>query len=477
MSWRSSWLPRTAELEAANKQLRKEIYERKLAQQSLAASEERFRGIFETARDCVFIKNLALTYTFVNPYMTNLLDVSESEIVGKSDEELFGVAAGKHLREVDCRVLEGEVIEEEHTRPVKDTPMTFLDVRAPLTDSMGRVIGICGIARNVTERKGLESLDLAVDSEYVSPAMRAAIATARLAAASDSTVLITGESGSGKDHLARYIHEHSHRSCGPFYSINCAAIPPQLAESELFGHEAGAFTGAARRKRGLIELAEGGTLLLNEISELRAEIQSKLLTFFDTMSFTRVGGQTDLRVNVRLLAAANIDLYKEAVEGRFRKDLYYRLNVFTIRVPPLKERIEDLILIVNGLLSELAGRMGFATVPQYDSVIIEMLGCYDWPGNVRELRNVLERALILSQGKALRSEHIVLEPSRPLQDLPKPDWPRDKSFEDIVGSVQRELIENALKDCEGNKSQAANRLGISRFALARYIKKLNVDEL
>jgi DNA-binding NtrC family response regulator len=195
------------------------------------------------------------------------------------------------------------------------------------------------------------------------------------------------------------------------------------------------------------------------------------------MSFTRVGGQTNVRVNVRLLAAANIDLYKEAAEGRFRKDLYYRLNVFTIRVPPLKERIEDLPLIMNGLLSELAGRMGFPTVPQYDNAIIEMLGRYDWPGNVRELRNVLERALILSQGKTLRCEHIVLETSRPLEDLPKPYLLRDKPFEEILGSVQRGLIEDALEECRGNKSRAAHRLGISRFALARHIKKLRLNVL
>ncbi len=467
---------RTAELEAANKRLRHEILERMQTQQSLAASEERFRGIFETARDCVFIKDLSLTYTFVNPYMLNLLEVPESEVVGKTDEELFGAEAGRHLREVDYRVLQGEVIEQEHTRPVKGAPTTFLDVRAPLVDSKGQIVGICGITRNVTERKVLESFDLTADSEYRSPPMRAAMAAARLAAANDSTVLLTGDSGCGKDHLARYIHEHSSRSSGPFYSINCAAIPYQLAESELFGHEPGAFTGASRRKRGLIELAEGGTLLLNEISELSMELQSKLLTFFDTMSFTRVRGQNNIRANVRLLAAANVDLYKQAVLGRFRKDLYYRLNVFTIRIPPLRERVEDLPILIRGLLTEVGSRMGLATLPQYAPEVVDMLGRYNWPGNVRELRNVLERALILSQGGHLGAEHIVLETGRPPRELSEPDSSPNKPFDEIVGSVQRNLVEESLTECGGNKSQAAQRLGISRFALARFMRKFGLDE-
>jgi sigma-54 dependent transcriptional regulator, acetoin dehydrogenase operon transcriptional activator AcoR len=467
---------RTAELESANERLRHEVLDRMQAQQSLAASEERFRGIFETARDCVFIKDLFLTYTFANPYMLNFLEVSESEIVGKTDEELFGAEAGQHLHEVDLRVLHGEVIEQEHTRPVKGAPTTFLDVRAPLTDAKGQIVGICGIARNFTERKVLESFEPAADSEYRSPPMRAAIAAARLAAASDSTVLLTGDSGCGKDRLARFIHEHSSRSPGPFYSINCAAIPSQLAESELFGHEPGAFTGATRRKRGLIELAEGGTLLLNEISELSMALQSKLLTFFDTMSFTRVGGQNNIRVNVRLLAAANVDLYKQAVLDRFRKDLYYRLNVFTIRIPPLRERVGDLPILIKELLTELGGRMGLPTPPQYDSEVVEMLGRYNWPGNVRELRNVLERALILSQGGTLDSKHIVLETSRPSTELSKSNSPPKKPFDEIIGSMQRGLIEDALRESEGNKSQAAHCLGISRFALARFMRKLGIDE-
>ena len=174
---------------------------------------------------------------------------------------------------------------------MKGLPTTFLDVRSPIRNSKGQIIGICGISRNITDRSRIFSLNQSTAEEYLSPAIRASLARASVAANSDLIVLIEGESGSGKDYLARYIHNNSKRSGGPFYAINCAAITEDLAESELFGHEAGAFTGAIRRKRGLVELAEGGTLLLNEIGELSLPIQAKLLTFLDTFSFTRVGGE------------------------------------------------------------------------------------------------------------------------------------------------------------------------------------------
>ena len=305
------------------------------AQEALTLSEERMRAIFEAATECIFIKNRSLKYTLVNPYMANLLELPASDIAGRVDEELFGQEAGQHLRQVDQRVLAGETIEEEHTRPVKGLPTTFLDVRSPIRNSKGQIIGICGISRNITDRSRIFSLNQGTAEEYLSPAMRASLARASVAANSDLIVLIEGESGSGKDYLARYIHNNSKRSGGPFYAINCAAITEDLAESELFGHEAGAYTGAIRRKRGLVELAEGGTLLLNEIGELSLPIQAKLLTFLDTFSFTRVGGERSVTVNVRIMAATNRDLSQAVSRGEFRRDLFFRLNVYGIRVPAL----------------------------------------------------------------------------------------------------------------------------------------------
>ena len=184
-----------------------------------------------------------------------------------------------------------------------------------------------------------------------------------MAAKKNSTILLLGESGSGKDYIAKYIHEHSDRSGWPYFSINCAAIPSELAESELFGHEKGAFTGAVAQKRGLLELAEGGTLLLNEIGELSPLLQAKLLTFLDTRAFTRVGGVKEIIVNVRLLAATNRDLWKEVQEGRFRSDLFYRINVLTIKIPPLRERTEDIPVLVEEILSQLHLEYRIKTYP------------------------------------------------------------------------------------------------------------------
>ncbi len=183
--------------------------------------------------------------------------------------------------------------------------------------------------------------------------------------------MLLGESGSGKDYLARYIHNHSKRAGGPYFSVNCAAIAAQLAESELFGHEKGSFTGAQGRKRGLLELAEGGTLLLNEIGELSLPLQAKLLTFLDTKKFTRVGGEKEISVNARLIAATNRDLQKEVEAGRFRNDLFYRINVMTITVPPLRERREDLPILTREILSQLHAELRFAAPPSIDAAAIE----------------------------------------------------------------------------------------------------------
>ena len=302
--------------------------------------------------------------------------------------------------------------------------------------------------------------------------MRETLRAARMASRTDSTVLLTGESGSGKDHLAAYIHDHSSRSGGPFFSVNCAAVSPELAESELFGHEAGAFTGARARKRGLLELAEGGTLLLNEVGELSLGLQAKLLTFLDTRSMTRVGGEKEVTVNARIIAATNRHLEEEVAEGRFRADLFYRLNVFCIRVPPLRERLPDLARLVEEIVSQLAADQQLPTSPRIDTHTVEKLRQYHWPGNVRELRNVLERALIISGGGTL-----VLPPLRPeempVRESPEAFFiPQDRTFNEIVNELKVRLVRDALQQCEGNRSQAAKMLGVSRGSIVNYIKEL-----
>jgi transcriptional regulator with PAS, ATPase and Fis domain len=304
--------------------------------------------------------------------------------------------------------------------------------------------------------------------------MQRTLEYAELAAQQDGIVLLLGESGTGKDWFSRYIHARSRRSSGPFFDINCAALPRELAESELFGHEPGAFTGTRGRKRGLLELAENGTLLLNEVGELDLQLQSKLLTFLDTRTFLRVGGEKPTTVNARIFAATNRDLLVEVDKGRFRSDLYYRLNVFPIQVPALRERLDDLPALVEELLVKLQGEMGLPEAPRLGVGVLEALRSYGWPGNIRELRNVLERTLILSGGVELKREHLALQAGGG-------DWRLVVGFEpgrslhEVTEQVARQLIGEALRRSR-TRQDAARLLGLSRHALAYQMRTLGLEE-
>jgi DNA-binding NtrC family response regulator len=313
--------------------------------------------------------------------------------------------------------------------------------------------------------------------------MQATLNQIQLAAQSESIVLLLGESGSGKDYFAKYLHDQSRRSGGPFFAINCAALAPSMAESELFGHEPGSFTGSLGRKRGLLEIAEGGTLLLNEIGELPQELQAKLLTFLDTQSFTRLGGEKTIQVNARIVGATNRDLAKEVQIGRFREDLYYRLNVFSIRVPSLRERVEDIPLLAGDILESLSVKMGRSRPPVLHVSALEDISNYHWPGNVRELRNVLERALILCMGDVVKSEDINLPGSVPHQSGDQDGISASVSvsgknnLNKAVESAKRSMIVGALRRSEGNVSKAARILGISRDSLRHHMKMLDLDRV
>ncbi len=461
---------RTNELAAANRELLDQMAERARVQDALKLSEARLRAIFETARDCIFIKDRDLKYTLVNPAMERLLELPAPEIMRLGDEELFGGEAGAYLHQLDRRVLAGEVIEAEHSRPVRGVPLTFLDVRAPMHGEGGEIVGICGISRNVTERTNPSSREISVD-RINSTLMHSAVAEARMAARTDIIILLTGESGAGKDHLASFIHDNSRRAGGPFYSINCAAIPPELAESELFGHEPGAFTGANRRKRGRLELAEGGTLLLNEIGELPLHLQAKLLTFLDSRSFTRVGGERPITVSARLIAATNRVLEEEVARNRFRADLFYRLNVLCIKVPALRERIEDLPILAGVLIDKLERELQLPKKAFIAEEDMAMLCAYGWPGNIRELRNVLERALIVSPGPRLRFDFLQSAASPPAAGRPFPSAPA-RSYGEEVAAFKRNLLQQALDKAGGSKQEACRILGITRHALRRQLEQL-----
>ncbi len=442
----------------------RDITKRKRAEEALRQSEGRFRAIFESAQDTMFIKDRQLKYTMVNPAMAKLLNRPTSEIVGRTSEEIFGRQTGKHLREVDLRVLDGQTIEEERVRPINGIPLTFHDVRVPLRDGTGVIVGVFGISRDITGRKTVELPHRQAADEYPSKAMKAIMRRVSFAAETESTVLLLGESGSGKDFLARYIHDHSKRADGPYWAINCAAVSAQLAESELFGHERGAFTGAQSRKRGHLELAEGGTLLLNEVGELPLPLQAKLLTFLDTRQFTRVGGEKNITVNARLIAATNRDLEKEVDAGCFRQDLFYRLNVLSVTVPPLRERREDIPILIREMMTLLCTDMQLHEVPTIDAATVNVLKSYDWPGNVRELRNVLERALMLSGGECISLAGLGLDTNNGNAK----DWsltvcfPSGESLNDITHNVKRSLVTEALRRSGGSRQGASRLLGISR---------------
>ncbi|MEW6112015.1 MAG: sigma 54-interacting transcriptional regulator [Thermodesulfobacteriota bacterium] len=447
--------------------------EHRLAEEALRRSEERFRAVIESAQDCIFIKDRNLKYTHVNSAMAALTGVPVWELLGKDADFIYGEEAAEHIKEVDLRVLSGESIEEEHTRPVRGVELVFHDTRVPLRDPRGDIIGLCGISRNITERKKAAPAAPVQIEDYPSKTMRETMQQARQAAATNSLVLLLGESGSGKDYLARWIHDHSRRASGPFFAINCAAVPGELAESELFGHEPGAFTGTRGRKRGLLELAEGGTLLLNEIGELSLPLQSKLLTFLDTKSFLRVGGEKSIHVNARLIAATNRNLQEEVLEKRFLEALFYRLNVFTIHVPPLRDRTEDIPVIVEEIMSSLGADMQLPELPVIDPQGMNRLTRYYWPGNVRELRNVLERALMLwDKGE--------FDVGLPLPNAGSEDWsylvrfPTKHSLNDVTDDVAKSLCEEALRRADGSKTEAARLLGVSRYTFYRHMKAYGI---
>ncbi|MCB1050316.1 MAG: sigma-54-dependent Fis family transcriptional regulator [Acidobacteria bacterium] len=271
--------------------------------------------------------------------------------------------------------------------------------------------------------------------------------------------LILGESGTGKELLARRIHDHSPRNEKPFIGLNCASIPAELLESELFGHEKGAFTGAHARKLGILEMAEHGTLFLDEIGELPMNLQPKLLRVIQENEFRRVGGSQIIKADVRFVFATNRDLSQEVREGRFREDLYYRIAVFPLELPPLRKRLEDIPL----LFAHFMAQWGYAD-SSLDPEVLALLQRYHWPGNVRELENVLERAVILSQGKPIQTNHL---PENLLVDQLKIILPLDiqASIRDNLARleplVEARLIEWVLRDCQGDKEATAKRLGIS----------------
>ncbi|WP_281670920.1 sigma-54-dependent transcriptional regulator [Rikenella microfusus] len=298
-----------------------------------------------------------------------------------------------------------------------------------------------------------------------SPAIREAIELARKVAATDATVLVTGETGTGKEVFAQAIHQNSARAKRSFVAVNCSAFSKELLESELFGHRAGAFTGAVKDKKGLFEEASGGTIFLDEIGEMAFDLQAKLLRVIESGEFIKVGETRPTKVDVRIVAATNRDLKQEIAEGRFREDLYYRLSVFRIHLPPLRERPEDIEAYVRMFAGRFGMKMG-RRVEYIEPEYLERLRLHGWPGNVRELRNVVERSLIMAEGTVLRAADLPLE----MQRSDASGRPAGGEALDLA-SVEREHIARVLRRTGGNKTRTAALLGIGLTTLYRKIEE------
>jgi two-component system nitrogen regulation response regulator GlnG len=315
------------------------------------------------------------------------------------------------------------------------------------------------------------------------PAMQEVYKAVGRVAPQDVTVLILGESGTGKELVARAVYQHSRRSTRPFLAINCAAIPETLLESELFGHEKGAFTGAERRRIGKFEQCDGGTLFLDEVGDMTPLTQTKVLRVLQEQSFERVGGSETLRTDVRVLAASNRDLEREVAAGRFRADLYFRLRVCTVRLPPLRERGDDLALLVDYFLRRYARELG-KPAQGVTSEALEALRRHDWPGNVRELQSVLKQALLAAHGPLLLPGDLPLAQLRPAAPAEGADWERfvegllEAGGEDVYArcleEMERRVLTRVLQHTGGNQVQAARLLGINRGSLRAKIRALRI---
>ncbi|QXF35010.1 RNA polymerase subunit sigma-54 [Photorhabdus luminescens] len=313
-----------------------------------------------------------------------------------------------------------------------------------------------------------------------SPKMMALCCDTAKIARSHARVLITGESGTGKELIAKAIHYNSSRAKGPFIKINCGALPESLLESELFGHEKGAFTGAQIQRQGLFERANQGTLLLDEVGEMPLNLQAKLLRVLQEKEFERLGGSQTIKTDIRLIAATNRDLAVMVEQGEFRRDLFYRLNVIHLSPPPLRERPEDIVLLAYHFLQKFSAENNKEII-ELDASTLSILAEYHWPGNVRELSNALERAVIMSTGRVIFPDdlpaHLLFKPPPPLSSEPQHTLEHGHSLKESIKAYERRLISAALKNNQGNRSQTARTLGISRRALMYKLQEYRINPL
>lgn len=435
---------------------------------------------FKPKYECLTAPDAAAAMEIVRSNGDLSLMISDVKMPGESGVELLKKAKAQNPS-MACILLTAYGSVDLAVEAMKDGADDFF--QKPVTDLAQFELRVDKAVKTASLKMKAESLEKEVASlksqlhEKIenftgkSPAMEKVYALIAKAAPSNANVLVEGPSGTGKELVARALHNLSLRSKGPFVAVECAALSPTLLESELFGHVKGAFTDAYRDKVGRFEAADGGTIFLDEISEIDMSTQVKLLRVLESRTLQRVGGSEDIKVDFRLVAATNRDLAKYVAEGRFREDLYYRLNVIDIRLPALKDRPGDIALLVSRFLKEFA-HANANGVTGIDPKAMKMLEDYSWPGNVRQLRNVIEKMVILSSGGRLGVEDVPVEISAA---VPSGSGPSASASGGVtLRDSEKTQILAALEKCNGNKSRAADSLGISRRTLHRKLKEWGI---
>jgi len=431
-------------------------------------------AVFDQLSDALLLYDTDFRITGVNRAAEKLFAMSSEEMLGRHCQEIFKCS----VCEPGCGILVGlnQAPSSPHATIRLNTEggMERLVVikTTQMVDDGGHVTGVVATIRDVTEEAAPEHREVIAES----PSMRELVSFVRRVAASEATtILLEGENGTGKDLIAKTLHYQSLRQAEPFIAINCAAIPENLLESELFGYEKGAFTDARSQKRGIFELADKGTLFLDEIGEIPLMLQAKLLRVLEDQNFRRLGGLKDIKVDLRVIAATNKNLREAVKEGAFRQDLYFRVNVIQILIPPLRERADD-ILPMTRFFIEHYNRKFKRNIEGVSDGAAKLLLAHDWPGNVRELRNAIERAMILEESALITIPSLPISITRPDSSAPLaivqvPEIPTDGlSLEEN----ERSLLARALEKTDGNQTQAARLLSITRDTLRYKMKKFNL---
>jgi formate hydrogenlyase transcriptional activator len=466
-----------------------DIEDRKRTEEKLREDELEIRRITDAIPQTIMVQNPGGVPIYANQALLDYTGLTTDDVISSDFRaRIFHPEDLERLHdEREAALLRGLPFEIEQRAQRKDGRYRwFLIQFNPLRDEHGEIIRWYATGTDIDDRKRSEErtqnenlvlreeIDRSSMFEEIvgsSEPLRRVLSQVAKVAPTDSTVLILGETGTGKELIARAIHKRSNRSGRAFIRVNCAAIPPSLIASELFGHEKGAFTGATQRRVGRFESADSGTIFLDEVGDLPPETQIALLRVLQEREFERVGGTQTVPVDVRVVAATNADLSAAVIEGTFRQDLFYRLNVFPIRIPALRERADDIPLLVEYLIDRYAQAAG-KKIKNVNKGTLDLFQNYDWPGNVRELQNVIERAVILSDGETFSVDETWLTPVTPKVAT---------STAPLVANLmdhEKEMIENALREAEGlisGPTGAATKLGIPRQTLESKIRKLGIN--